>query len=84
MRRVVASGEVIWAGKQTGRVSCYMMAARFTLPVLKVLFLFFTGRGSSFLSQKEKEKNGGVNRTDRVVFGAAGNHKAVLFGGTGP
>ena len=54
------------------------------LPVLKVLFLFFTGRGSSFLSQKEKEKNGGANRTDRVVFGAAGNHKAVLFGGTGP
>ena len=56
-----------------------MMAARFTLPVLKVLFLFFTGRGSYFLSQKEKEKNGGANRTDRVVFGAAGNHKQFFL-----
>ena len=38
------------------------MAARFALPVLEVLFLFFTGRGGSFLSQKEKEKNGGAKR----------------------
>ena len=37
-----------------------MMAAWDALPVLEVLFLFFTGRGGSFLSQKEKEKNGGA------------------------
>ena len=36
------------------------MAARDALPVLKILFLFFTGRGGSFFSQKEKEKNGGA------------------------
>ena len=36
------------------------MAARDALPVLEILFLFFTGRGGSFLSQKEKEKNGGA------------------------
>ena len=30
------------------------------LSVSEVLFLFFTGRGGSFLSQKEKEKNGGA------------------------
>ena len=35
-----------------------MMAARRELPVSEVLFLFFTGRGGSFLSPKEKEKNG--------------------------
>ena len=34
------------------------MAARFALPTSKVLFLFFTGRSGSFLSLKEKEKNG--------------------------
>ena len=38
------------------------MAARDALPVLEVLFLFFTGRGDSFLSQKEKEKNGGAKK----------------------
>ena len=38
-----------------------MMAARFALPVSEVLFLFFTARGGSFLSQKEKEKNGGAS-----------------------
>ena len=38
-----------------------MMAARDALPVSEVLFLFFTGPGGSFLSQKEKEKNGGAN-----------------------
>ena len=43
------------------------MAARDALPVSEVLFLFFTGRGGSFLSQKEKEKNGGAKRADRVV-----------------
>ena len=37
------------------------------LPVSEVLFLFFTGRGDSFLSPKEKEKNGGAKRADRVV-----------------
>ena len=36
------------------------MAARDALPVSEVLFLFFTGRGGSFLSRKEKEKNGGA------------------------
>ncbi len=41
-----------------------MMAARGGLPVLKVLFLFFTGRGGFY---KEKEKNGGAKRADRVV-----------------
>ena len=51
----------------TGQLSCHMMAARDALPVLKILFLFFTGRGDSFLSPKEKEKNGGANRADRVV-----------------
>ena len=44
-----------------------MMAAWDALPVLEVLFLFFTGRGGSFLSQKEKEKNGGANRADRAA-----------------
>ena len=45
-----------------------MMAAWDALPVSEVLFLFFTGRGGSFLSQKEKEKNGGAKkRADRVV-----------------
>jgi len=44
-----------------------MMAARDMLPVSEVLFLFFTGRGGSFLSQKEKEKNGGAKRADSVV-----------------
>ena len=44
-----------------------MMAARDALLVLNVLFLFFTGRDGSFLSLKEKEKNGGANRADRVV-----------------
>ena len=43
------------------------MAARDMLPVSEVLFLFFTGRGGSFLSQKEKEKNGGAKRADSVV-----------------
>ena len=38
-------------------MSCHMMAARGGLPVLKVLFLFFTGRGGFY---KEKEKNGGA------------------------
>ena len=42
-----------------------MMAARDALPVSEVLFLFFTGRGGSFLSRKEKEKNGGANRADK-------------------
>ena len=37
------------------------------LPVSEVLFLFFTGRGGSFLSQKEKEKNGGAKLADSVV-----------------
>ncbi len=36
------------------------MAARDALPVSEDLFLFFTGRGGSFLSRKEKEKNGGA------------------------
>ena len=45
---------------ETRQLSGYMMAARDALPVLKVLFLFFTGRGNSFLSPKEKEKNGGA------------------------
>ena len=36
------------------------MAAQFALPTSKVLFLFFTGRSGSFLSLKEKEKNGGA------------------------
>ena len=41
-----------------------MMAARRELPVSEVLFLFFTGRGGSFLSPKEKEKNGAqIGRT---------------------
>ena len=44
-----------------------MMAAGDALPVSEVLFLFFTGRGGSFLSQKEKEKNGGAKRADSVV-----------------
>ena len=45
-------------------MSCYMMAARDMLPVSEVLFLFFTGRGGSFLSPKEKEKNGAqIGRT---------------------
>ena len=39
-----------------------MMAARRELPVSEVLFLFFTGRGGSFLSPKEKEKSGGAKR----------------------
>ena len=39
-----------------------MMAARFAVPVSRVLFLFFTGRGGSFLSRKEKEKNGGAKK----------------------
>ena len=42
-----------------------MMAARNVLLVLNVLFLFFTGRGGSFLSPKEKEKNGGAKRSGR-------------------
>ena len=41
------------------------MAARSELPVSEVLFLFFTGRGGSFLSPKEKEKNGGAKRSGR-------------------
>ena len=47
----------------TGQMSGYMMAARDALPVLKVLFLFFTRRGNSFLSPKETEKNGGAKNT---------------------
>ena len=43
------------------------LGIRGALPVSEVLFLFFTGRGGSFLSQKEKEKNGGAKRADRVV-----------------
>jgi len=43
-----------------------MMAAWDALPVLEVLFLFFTGRGGSFLSQKEKEKNGGAKKISRL------------------
>ena len=35
------------------------MAARFVLPVLNVLFLFFTGRGDSFLSQRRERKEWG-------------------------
>ena len=38
-----------------------MMAAWDVRPVSEILFLFFTGRGDSFLSPKEKEKNGGAN-----------------------
>ena len=38
-----------------------MMAAWDVRPVSEFLFLFFTGRGGSFLSPKEKEKNGGAN-----------------------
>ena len=39
------------------------MVAWFALPVLHGFsFLFFTGRGGSFLSQKEKEKNGGAKK----------------------
>ena len=37
-----------------------MMAAWDVRPVSEILFLFFTGRGDSFLSPKEKEKNGGA------------------------
>ena len=44
-----------------------MMAAQDALPVFEVLFLFFTGRGGSFLSPKEKEKNGGANRADEGI-----------------
>ena len=53
---------VIWGGQinKTGCESCYMMATGDALPVSEVLFLFFTGRGGSFLSRKEKEKNGGA------------------------
>ena len=39
------------------------MAARDALPVLNVLFLFFTGRPHSFLSQK----NGGAKKTGRPM-----------------
>ena len=43
------------------------MAARGGFPVLEILFLFFTGRGGSFLSQKEKEKNGGRKGNGRAM-----------------
>ena len=49
------------AGNGMQRVSSDAMAARGVLPVLEVLYLFFTVRGHSFLSPKEKEKNGGRN-----------------------
>ena len=38
-----------------------MMAAWNVRPVSEFLFLFFTGRGDSFLSPKRGEKNGGAN-----------------------
>ena len=45
---------------QTGRMSCHMMAARFALPNLESFsFLFFTGRGDSFLSQRRERKEWG-------------------------
>ena len=46
------------AGNGMQRVSSDAMAARGVVSVSEVLFLFFTGRGGSFLSRKEKEKNG--------------------------
>ena len=46
------------AGNAMQRVSSDAMAARNAVPVLIVLFLFFTGRPHSFLSLFEKEKNG--------------------------
>ena len=47
------------AGNAMQRVSSDAMAARNAVPVLIVLFLFFTGRPHSFRSLFEKEKNGG-------------------------
>ena len=64
---------------QTGQMSCYMMAAWDALPVSGLLFPFLHRARQFFFSQKEKEKNVGANRTDRVVFGAAGNHKQFFL-----
>ena len=54
-------------GSGTEQTSSDAMAAQFAFPVLTVLFLFFTGRGGSFLSPKEKEKNGGANQTNEGI-----------------
>ena len=61
-------------------MSCYMMAARGVLPVSEVLFLFFTVRGGSFLSPKEKEKNGGAMCFLQEIIGAGiSNHFPSIF-----
>ena len=60
-----------------------MMAARDMLPVSEVLFLFFTGRGGSFLSQKEKEKNGAQKGGRPMVAPTFTAGSAIKFVGTG-
>ena len=52
-----------------------MMAAQAALPVFEVLFLFFTGRDGSFLSQTEKEKNRGAKRADEGIGPCKGTRK---------
>ena len=62
-------------------MSCHMMVVWFALPVLHGFsFLFFTGRGGSFLSLKKRKKRIGAQkmratngRPYDVYFGAVKN-----------
>jgi hypothetical protein len=59
----------------TGQLSCHMMAARDALPVLKILFLFFTGRGDSFLSQRRERKERGRKNTGWPLVATTGDER---------
>ena len=50
-------------------MSCYMMAAWDVRPVSEILFLFFTGRGDSFLSPKRERKEWGRKHIRRGIQG---------------
>ena len=50
-------------------MSCYMMAAWDVRPISEILFLFFTGRGDSFLSPKRERKEWGRKHIRRKFQG---------------
>ena len=61
---------------KTNSMSCYMMAARKALLVLKGFsFLFFTGRGDSFLSQRRERKERGRKNTGWPLVATTGDER---------